>query len=370
MTKKSADLLTLSMIVKDEARSIARTLRSAKPFVDRWVIVDTGSTDDTKEIVRREMEGVPGELCEAPFVDFETTRNLGLDRCGEATEFIFWLDADDELEGGAELRKFLEGERGRADKDREAYLVQLVTVVSFGSPRVLRSRAGWRFKGVVHEVLQHPERTPPVHKVPGAAIKHFPPPESLARTNQRRERDLRLLSGALEKNPRDARSAFYLACTYHWMGRYEEAQRAFRRRIDLGGWREEVYQAKYLLAEAAEKNEEPWPDVLLLYLDAHAHAPHRAEPLYRIALHYNAQAEHALCLVFARRAADLPYPKQDIHFVEADVYAWGVHDLIGTSAYFLGEYALGEAHAKKALAARPNDARLKANLGFYTQRKR
>lgn len=370
MTRKSTDLLTLSMIVKDEARTIARTLRSAKPFVDRWVIVDTGSTDDTREIIQREMEGVPGELSEAPFVDFETTRNLALDRCGEATEFILWLDADDELTGGAELRSFLEGERKRTEPDREAYLVRIETVVSFGSPRVLRSRAGWRFKGVVHEILQHPKRLPPVHKVPSTAIKHWPDPEALARTHKRRERDLALLTEAARKDPQDTRTAFYLACTYHWLGRYEEAQKAFRRRIDLGGWREEVYQSKYLLAEAAEKGDEPWPDVLLLYLDAHAYSPHRAEPLYRIALHYNRNAEHALCVLFARRAADLPYPKQDVHFIDADVYSWAVHDLLGTSAYFIGEFALGEAHAKKALAARPNDERLKKNLSFYTARKR
>lgn len=370
MTKKSSDLLTLSMIVKDEARTLARTLRSAKPHIDRWVIVDTGSTDDTREIIRREMEGVPGELHEAPFVDFETTRNLALDRCGEATEFILSLDADDELTGGAELRSFLEGERKRTEPDREAYLVRLDTVVSFGTPRVLRSRAGWRFKGVVHEILQHPNRSPPTVRVPGAAIKHFPDAESIARTHKRRERDLVLLHGAVDKDPRDTRSAFYLACTYHWLGRYEEARSAFRRRIDLGGWREEVYQSKFWLAEAAEKGGEPWPDVLVLYLDAHAFSPHRAEPLHRIALHYNKGGEHALCVLFARRAADLAYPKQDVLFIDAEVYAWGVHDLLGTSAYFIGEFALGEAHAKKALAARPNDARLKTNLAFYAARKR
>jgi glycosyltransferase involved in cell wall biosynthesis len=64
------DLLTLKMIVKDEAATIARTLRSVKPFVDRWIIADTGSTDATIEVVRRAMEDVPGELVTIPFTDF------------------------------------------------------------------------------------------------------------------------------------------------------------------------------------------------------------------------------------------------------------------------------------------------------------
>lgn len=370
MTTNASDLLTLTMIVKDEARTIARTLASVRPFIDRWVILDTGSTDDTRNIVRRELVGIPGKVHEALFVDFETTRNLALARCGTTTEYILWLDADDELSGGDELRAFLEAERERREVDREAYLVRVDTVVSFNSVRVVRSRAGWRFKGVVHELLEKPDRAPPVHRVPGVAIRHSPDPVSIERSHARRERDIRLLGEVLARNPNDTRAAFYLASTYLWAGRHGEAVEAFRRRIALGGWHEEVYQSMYNLAEASEKRGDPWPEVMTLYLDAHAFLPHRAEPLYRIALHYNARGDHALCMVFARRAADLPYPTQDVLFIDAEVYAWGIHDLIGTSAYFVGAFALGEEHARKALAHRPDDPRLKQNLAYYIDRKR
>jgi hypothetical protein len=72
-------LLTLAMIVKDEARTIARTLLSAKPHIDRWCILDTGSTDGTQAIVCDAMSDTPGELREELFVDFATTRNRGLE---------------------------------------------------------------------------------------------------------------------------------------------------------------------------------------------------------------------------------------------------------------------------------------------------
>ncbi len=363
-------LLTLSMIVKDEARTIARTLASVRPFIDRWAIVDTGSTDDTREVVERELAGVPGELSEAPFVDFETTRNLALSRCGDHADFILWLDADDELAGGAEVRAFLEAERGQTGPDREAYMVRVETVVTFDSTRIVRSRAGWRFKGVVHEVLTHPERPPPTRRVPGAAIRHHPDPEAIARSHARRERDLALLGEALRRDPADARSAFYLAMTSLWLQRWDDAVRAFQRRVELGGWREEVFLSKLGLAEAAERRGDPWSSVLALYLDAHAFAPHRAEPLYRIALHHDARGEHALCLLFARRGIDLPYPERDVHFIDADVYTWKLHDLVGTSAYWLGEYELGEPSARAAHERRPTDARLAQNLAFYRDRKR
>ena len=71
-------LLTLAMMVKDEEATIAKTLLSAKPWVDRYVVLDTGSTDRTKEIVASTMEGVAGEIHDASFVDFATSRNVRL----------------------------------------------------------------------------------------------------------------------------------------------------------------------------------------------------------------------------------------------------------------------------------------------------
>lgn len=367
---KGGDLLTLSMIVKDEARTIERTLASVKPFIDRWIILDTGSTDATRDVIRRAMEGVPGEVLDEPFVDFETTRNLGLERCGEATEFILWLDADDELQNGAALRAFLERERKAVGPDREVYLVRLDTGVRFDSPRVARSRAGWRFKGAVHEILQHPQRLPPSQRVPDAWIKHHPDLEAGERSRRRWERDIGLLGRAVERDPTDARAAFYLALTYVWLGRLDEAAPALRRRIDLGGWTEEVYQAKMALAEISERRGAPWAETLELFLDAHAYAPHRAEPLYHIALHYNALGQHALCMVFARRGLDIPLPEKELLFVDEAVYRWKMADLVGSSAFWVGEFALGEEAARKALRHQPGDARLEQNLGFYLDRKR
>ena len=63
------------MIVKNEAHVIRRCLDSVRPLIDRWVIVDTGSTDGTQALIRELMADVPGELHERPWVDFSTNRN-------------------------------------------------------------------------------------------------------------------------------------------------------------------------------------------------------------------------------------------------------------------------------------------------------
>jgi glycosyltransferase involved in cell wall biosynthesis len=357
------------MIVKDEEETLARTLETAKPFIDRWVILDTGSTDGTRDVIRRTLDGVPGELHEEPFVDFSTSRNRALDLAGKTTEFVMWLDADDELMNGVALRRFLEGERGQRAPDREAYYVRVQMGIAFDSPRVARTDAGWSFRGVVHEILMHPSRQPPTRRVPDARIRHLPPANSLERSRRRWARDVLLLEAAANGDPTDTRSAFYLAQTYFWQERYDEAEAAFQRRIALQGWAEEVYESKVALARIATARGSPWPAIEARWLDAHAFAPHRAEPLYAVALHYEGLRTHALTFLFARRGYELPLPVRDSLFVDEEVYAWKLADLVGSSAYWLGEYVIGEVAARKALKEKPDDARLAANLGFYLKRK-
>ncbi len=366
----SKPLLTLCMILKDEEATIAKTLGTVLPYIDRWLILDTGSTDRTREIVKQSLASKPGALHEAPFIDFATSRNHALDLCGEETEFILWLDADDELIGGPELRAFLQKELPIHGPDREAYYVRVDTGIRFDSARIFRSRAKWRFKGAVHEVLCHPQRQPPTHRLPHQVLIRHTAGVSADRSKKRWERDVLLLSRALEDNPSDTRSAFYLAQTYAWLDRKTEAKAALLKRISMGGWYEEVYQCRMQLASIAQAEGHPWGYILELYLDAFKTSPHRAEPLHAIAYHYNAQREHALCLLFARRGIELPLPTQDRLFIDEEVYKWKLLDLVGSSAYWVGEFELGEEAARKALRHRPDDARLAANVEYYAARKR
>jgi len=378
-------LVTLSMILKNEAERVGPTLASVKPFIDRWAVVDTGSTDGTRDVVRRALDGVPGALTEAPFVDFATTRNLALERWGETSELILWMDAEDILHEGAALRAFLAKQRSNAAPDREAFLMRVMLVdnpeaclveqrpvdpdVCFDSPRVLRSRAGWRFHGVVHEQPQRPNRAAPVHRVPEAFIRHERRGESAARTRDRWERDIRVLEAALARTPSDTRSAFYLGLTHMWLEHYEDAIAPLQRRIALQGWLEEVYYTKLQLALAYHKLGRPWREVLESYLDAHATSPHRAEALYYIAHHYSLAKEHALCMLFAQPAFALPVPPNERLFVDEDIYRWKAADLVAGSAFYVGQLDLGEAAARQTLKHQPSDARVQKNLEFYLERR-
>ena len=105
--------ICLSMIVKNEAHVIERCLRSVYPFIDAWVICDTGSTDGTQDIIRRVMAGKPGLVVEQPWQNFAHNRNASLKLAQERGEYVFFIDADETL--------MLEGPIDTRGLDGDAY---------------------------------------------------------------------------------------------------------------------------------------------------------------------------------------------------------------------------------------------------------
>ena len=77
----------LNMIVKDESAVIERCLNSVKEHIDYWVIVDTGSTDGTQEIIQRTLKDIPGILYARPWVDFAHNRNEALQFAKGKTDY-------------------------------------------------------------------------------------------------------------------------------------------------------------------------------------------------------------------------------------------------------------------------------------------
>ena len=90
--------ICLCMIVKDEAPVIVRCLESVRPIIDYWIIVDTGSTDGTQDLIEKYFHDVPGELHQRPWVDFAHNRSEALVLARKHGDYSLIIDADDALE--------------------------------------------------------------------------------------------------------------------------------------------------------------------------------------------------------------------------------------------------------------------------------
>jgi glycosyltransferase involved in cell wall biosynthesis len=133
--------LCLNMIVKNEAGVICRCLDSVRPIVDHWVIVDTGSTDGTQDIIRQHLRDLPGELHERPWLDFAHNRSEALELARGKSDYTLIIDADDTLE--------FEPDTHLPALTADFYTFDIAdTGIAYRRTQLVRSALPWLCKGV------------------------------------------------------------------------------------------------------------------------------------------------------------------------------------------------------------------------------
>jgi len=202
-------LISLVMIVKDEAKSLRSVLETAKPFCDRYTIVDTGSNDGTQEIVREVMGDMPGKLYHEPFEGYMKSRNRALELDGSDSNsaiFSLFLSGDEMLRDGAKLREYLETQR---DTNIDCHFIRLALENGMSyQARILRTGSKWRYEDFdcgVDEVPVYPEDGGVSAAATGGFIEHQVT-DPIARMDQIWEVQIPLLRAALERNPNNARA--------------------------------------------------------------------------------------------------------------------------------------------------------------------
>lgn len=359
-------LLVVVLMVKNEAAAMRSTLQ---PFVDAGVdsflILDTGSTDNTIAVTEqffKEHAIEHGVVAQQPFIDFATSRNYAL-QCAQGTfqdaTFLLMADAEWQMHNVTGLLRFC------ADHTTDpcnSYLVRtILPSLDFFTPRLIRAQRGVQFVGVVHEVLNQIS-----HKRVNSDVFFNVCTTQYGRekSQQRWLRDKDMLLQEYNRNPHDPRTLFYLAQTCACMGDWENACFYYTLRCAINGWDEENFMAHYKLAQAYE-SQNLWSSALHYYLKASAVRPWRAEPLIRVANYYLAQKKYALGFLFAQRAVNIAYPLHDVLFIEKDLYDYMRYDILGQCAWFMGEFAIGQAAVEQALLAQPDAPHLQNNLRLY-----
>jgi|WetSurMetagenome_2_1015567.scaffolds.fasta_scaffold22046_3 glycosyltransferase involved in cell wall biosynthesis len=361
-------LIALAMIVKNEARSIAKTLASVQGAVDYIFILDTGSTDGTPDIAWKAFGSTPGHVGYAEFKDFATTRNAAIELAEQTgAKFVLMLSGNETLLGDVkQLREFCLREYSGSEG---GYAVMCkMGEFSYSSNRLSRSGAGWHYYGVTHEVMTGPAGEIPAQTVPGVHIFHDVSERSIAEAKVRWQKDVELLTRAMEADPTNTRTVFYLAQSYEMLKEHTKAEYFYRKRVQMGGWQEEVFISLLRIGRNMRDAGRDWALVQNAFLQAHGHTPTRAEPLYELGEHYYKDGKHALAYLFFTQAAKLS-PPENVLFSEPALYKHCV-DRLGVSAWYTGHYEEGEDAVRRALKENPNDQRLHDNLVHYENRKK
>jgi tetratricopeptide (TPR) repeat protein len=228
---RPADGLTLSlcMIVKDEEEMLPRCLAAARDAVDELVIVDTGSTDRTREIALE---------YGAKLIDFEWTgsfsdaRNVSFDAA--TGDWLMFLDADEVLvEGDGERLRALTGQTWREAfyllETNHTGTLEDGTAVTHNALRVFRNRPGLRFEGRIHEqIAQHlPAYLPERLHVSDVRIDHYGYLGAVRDAKEKSRRNIELLERQVAEGLDSPFLAFNLGSEYAAAGDNERALEKF-----------------------------------------------------------------------------------------------------------------------------------------------
>jgi glycosyltransferase involved in cell wall biosynthesis len=316
------------MIVKDESAVIRRCLSSLRHIIDHWIIVDTGSTDGTQDIIREFLSDIPGEIFERPWKNFGHNRSEALQLAKGKADYLFIIDADEvvKLDPGFSWENLY----------HDSYLVQFLdNGISYVRCQLVNNHLEWSYKGVLHEYIESREATNQA-VCPGIKIIRL---LDGARSSdpQKFKKDALILEQALLEEPDNDRYLFYLAQSYRDCGDVEQSLRYYKKRVAKGGWDQEVWYSLYQIAQLMERAGEPWPLVMEAYLKAYGYRPNRVGPLYRILRHYmNDNNQFHLAYIFGKTAIELPIPQEAL-FVEQSIYDFYLPLDFGICAYYLGK---------------------------------
>lgn len=359
INKSKKAKVCLSMIVKNESHVIKETLQNISKYIDYYVINDTGSTDNTKEIIKEYFDSVniEGEIIDHEFrtckchmgkwkkysfFHFGWNRSFALNQCvnnpiSKTADYILVFDADDLIVGDMDLTNL---------KD-DCYDLQIGKGFTYKRPLLFKNdkKFNWRFEDPLHEYA-----TGDGNYTKGDIGGCYVDSRRLGSRNQDKDKYLKdalVFEELLKDNPNNDRHVFYCAQSYYDCKDYLSAIKYYKKRISLGKWYEEVYYSYYKIALALVELKRPWLEIKKAFLDAYNYCKDRAEPLYEIARHYRLQKDYVNGYEYAKAASLIKYPEKCKLFIYKNVYDHHIFEELSICAFELGKYQESLSIAKK-----------------------
>ena len=332
LTNTTIPTLCLNMIVKNESKIITRLFDSISKIIDCYCICDTGSTDNTIELITEYFNSkkIPGKVVSEPFKNFCYNRNFALQSCVGMSDFVLLMDAD----MGLDIKTFDKKVLNRSDS---FYILQGNDSFYYQNMRIVKNNGLYKYIGVTHEYID----TPPNNKLERISkdelfIRDFGDGGS---KHDKFERDIRLLLDGIRDEPQNSpRYYFYLANSYHDIGRFGEAIKAYKKRIEYGGWIEEVWYSYYRIGLCYKKIGK-MNDAIISWLEGYDYYSERLEGLYEIINYYRNTSKHKLNEMMyqqARKILDLNKNKDNYLFLHNDIYTSKIYYEYTVFASYLG----------------------------------
>jgi beta-1,4-mannosyl-glycoprotein beta-1,4-N-acetylglucosaminyltransferase len=298
--------ICLNMIVKNESHIIEKTLAHLHSLLnfDYWVICDTGSTDNTKEIITNFFNkvGVSGELVTHEWKGFDVCRSYALECAYNKSDYVLIFDADDHIHGDFRLPN-----NGTLNHDR--YFIRLDKNIAYYRPLIVNNRMHWRFKGVLHEYLVNDE---PIKNgemyIEGNYYVESGRTGGRSNNPNKYIEDARVLENAIQDadDVNDIslkeRYVYYCAQSFYDANHYVDAEKYYSMVLNQNNWNQEKYIACMRIGDILYKTNKH--DEAIMYWDrAGQYDPTRVDCAERIIKHFYFKGDHVLVLHYFRKYA-------------------------------------------------------------------
>lgn len=322
------------MIVKDESLIIEKCLESVRDIIDYWVISDTGSTDGTQDIIKNyfNKHNIPGELHNDKWVDFGYNRTLSLQRAFNKSDYILLIDADMEFIC-TDIKLFRDY---ILQENKDIYhITQENKSLSYHNIRLIKGNKKFIYKGVTHEYISAQFKKTTEGYL-DKNLSYFLDKACGSSRIDKYSRDINLLIDGLKSEPNNQRYMFYLAQSYFDNKDYHNSMKWYTKRVDLGGWEEEVYYSLYRIAECLKYTSSEKENIIKAYLKAHNFRPSRLEALYSCIRYLNQNSIYyeSEIIQLILKNKKIEYPKNDILFIYKDIYNYSYYDEASLYLYY------------------------------------
>ncbi len=333
----STSTICLNMIVKDESDIIVNTLKNIidKIKIDYWVICDTGSIDNTAELIETffSEKDISGELIHDAWKDFAYNRTRALEFAFKKTDFVFIFDADDRIVGDLKLPDLKKG---------FAYHMQFGHAVQWKRMPLLDNHIKWHYEGVMHEIIGTKE----IYQL--ASIEgnyHIATNVEVSARNKKGGKkfydDALLLVEAYSKGDHlQARYGFYAAECFRFSGKqnWEKSIEWYKKVIvEKRQWVQEKYWACYQLGkmydELGEK-EKAW----YYYFKSYEFDDSRQEAFFELIKKCRARNEFKTGYkLYKMLKPCLDGDKQHKLFIENHIYEHSLYSEMAIILYYLNK---------------------------------
>lgn len=342
--------ICLNMIVRNEAHVILECLESVRNWISSFAILDTGSKDNTVELIRKyfheqELEGTIEQIPGVSAIEFDfgarRTQALQLAQSRPGVDWVYVMDADNIWTGDIPIFKILNRDP-RVDALRLPYRPEDKSTLMFRET-LFRNRAdlGWYYDGVRHEFLGSKITTHRVDVPAKYVSRGWIVDRRKGARNQDPQKfiiDALALELYLSRVPESPRNVFYAAQSWKAAGNYVFAMARYKQRTKMASFWEEVFVSYFEIARCMQLLMYTEPEILAAFEECHRHFPKRMEPLHEMANIHEYRENWKKAYEYRRLGVDLPYPTECLLWVDQNLYKYFMLDRTARCAFFAGDY--------------------------------